>query len=499
MDTQEFARLIVTLKKWIVPISAGSIFVAVLTESFYSTPKSTPLIFLALALVLVIAFFRKTKTFLLLGALCLCVLSFSVFRFHSEKEYRKNVIESLSAVPRVDAPMQIISPPDYRETNTKVIVKYNEARILVTLPKGVQVKYGDILQVAGDFIIPQPFETDTGRIFDYSGYLAKERVFFEIRYPKYTFLSEGKASPVLKTLYKIKEYIRSTIIDSHAKDEQGLLLGILIGERGGISKELQDSFIKTGTIHIVALSGYNVTIISEAIAYVLIPLLGVTFGIVGGAIAVVLFAIMTGLGATIVRATIMGLLAYLSRMTGKEFDIGRALLIAGSIMILSNPWILVFDVSFQLSFIATVGLVYITPLVALWFKWIKNKGLKEIVSATIATNLTVLPFVAYKMGIVSLVSIPANILIAPLVPLSMLFGALSIFIFMIFPVLALPLVALSSFILSCILSISVRGSGAPLSHVVIPYFSIVVVLLWYVAMCVWWYKKRDSAEPHDLK
>jgi competence protein ComEC len=498
MDTKRFARLIIELKKWIVPICAGSIFVAVLFESSYTSPASTPIIFAVSAVLLLVLFYTKKQNVFLFLFLCMITISFAIFRFHQEKEYRKNAIDFLDSFESIDMPMQIVSSVDYREKSTKVIAKYSDARILVTLPKDAKVEYGDIVQISGTLTKPEPFETDTGRIFDYSGYLAKERVFFEIRYPKYEFLEKGESSFVLRTLFRFKEYLRSSIIDSHKRDERGLLLGILIGERGGIQKELQDSFIKTGTIHIVALSGYNVTIISEAIAYVLIPLLGVTFGIVGGAIAVVLFAIMTGLGATIVRATIMGLLAYLSRMTGKEFDIGRALLIAGSIMILSNPWILVFDVSFQLSFIATIGLVYVTPLVSRWFGWIKSKGVKEIVSATIATNLTVLPFVAYKMGIISLVSIPANILIAPLVPLAMLFGALSIFVFMIFPILSLPLVALSSFVLSMILTVATKGSRAPLSHIEVPYFSVLVVVMWYLSMIYWWYwvKGRENQESN---
>ncbi len=383
--------------------------------------------------------------------------------------------------------MQIISAIDYRENSTKAIARYNDARILVTLPKNIEIEYGDIVKINGKLTVPEPFETDTGRIFNYNGYLAKDRVFFEIRYPSYVVIEKGDSSFVLRVLYEFKDRIRKSIIDSHSKNVRGLLLGILIGERGGISKELQDSFVKTGTIHIVALSGYNVTIISEAIAYVLIPLLGFTFGIIGGAIAVVLFAIMTGLGATIVRATIMGLLAYLSRMTGKEFDIGRALLIAGSLMVLNNPWVLVYDVSFQLSFIATIGLVYITPLVSRWFGWIKSKGLLEIVSATVATNITVLPFVAYKMGIISLVSIPANILIAPLVPLAMLFGALSVFVFSIIPIVSLPLLSLSSLILSTISFVATKGSQAPVSHIVVPRFSLFVVIVWYIFMVIWWF------------
>ena len=480
------------LKKWIVPVCAGSIFVSVLLESFYTLPLYLPFVCGVFSIVLVGLFLFKKKHIFLFFALGMLVFSFGVFRFHQEKEYRSGVIKTLGVNNKIEGEVLVVSAPDYREKSVKIIGLYKNAKLLITLPVGSPVLYGDNMYIQGDLIVPEPFETDQGRIFNYSGYLAKDRIFFEVRYPKYEILGKGESSFVLKKLYSFKEYIRQKVQYSHTKNEQGLLLGILLGERGGIS-QFQDAFINTGTIHIVALSGYNVTIISEAIAYTLIPILGVTLGLLGGAVGVVLFAIMTGLGATIVRATVMGLLAYVARMTGKEYDIGRGLLIAGTLMLIFNPWILVYDVSFQLSFIATVGLIYVTPFVYSWFGWIKNRAIKEIVSATVATNISVLPFVAYVMGIVSLVSIPANILIAPLVPLAMLFGSLAVFLFIVFPVLSIPFIALSSLILSIIIGVAQKGNLAPLSHILIPNFSIVVVCIYY-AVLVYFIRKHRHKE-----
>ena len=168
-------------------------------------------------------------------------------------------------------------------------------------------------------------------------------------------------------------------------------------------------------------------------------------------------------------------------------------------MVIVNPWILVYDVSFQLSFIATVGLIYVTPFVSSWFYWITSKGLKEIVSATIATTITVLPFVAYMMGIVSLVSIPANVLIAPLVPLSMLFGVLSVVLFWIFPLLSLPFVLLSSKILSLIISIAEKGSRAPISHIIVPKFNVAYVVVYYCLLLFFVLRFKQKEEFTSLK
>lgn len=478
MDTQKSTELIVFLKKWIAPICGGSIFLSVLIESYYTLPILSPFVLVLLALISLGFYIRKGNTFFVACAVFLLVGSLGIFRFHQEKEYREDVIKFIGESMNFDAVVRVVSPPDYRENSTKIIVAHSFARLLVTLPENSAVEYGDYIDLKGTLSIPKPFETDQGRMFNYSGYLAKDRVFFELKYPKFSIYKNPESKSFLRYVYSIKNSIRNLIIQSHFADEQGLLLGILLGERGGIAAH-QDAFIKTGTIHIVALSGYNVAIISEAIAYILIPLIGITGGLFFGAFGVIVFAVMTGLGATIVRATLMGLLAFVSRMSGKQYNAGRALLIAGTVMIIINPWIVVYDVSFQLSFIATLGLIYFTPVVSGWFKWIKNKGLHEIVSATVATNITVMPFVAYVMGMVSLISIPANILIAPLVPLSMLFGSVSIFLYSLLPHLSIPFAKISSSLLSMIIAIAEKGSSAPLSSVTVPAFSSMMVLVVY--------------------
>lgn len=484
MDSQSPTSLIVFLKRWIVPLCGGSLFVSVLVESYVTLPSIIPYLFGGLSLISLIASIKYSPRLCITLGIIFLFVSLGVYRFHQEKEYRKERILSVGSEMVFGGSMNVVSPPDFRENSTKVIATHDETRFLVTLPKDTDVDYGDTLDVQGKITIPESFETDQGRLFNYSGYLAKDRVFYEIRYPSFQIIKDVHGSRFLKYLYRARSFIRSSIYNSHRVNTEGLLSGILLGERGGVADH-QDAFIQTGTIHIVALSGYNVAIISEAITYILTPLFGIVSAMMLGACGVVLFAIMTGLGATIVRATIMGLLAFLARVTGKQYQVGRALVVAGMGMIIINPWILVYDVSFQLSFIATLGLIYCTPVVSLWFTWISTRSLRDVVSATVATNISVLPFVAYKMGIVSLVSIPANILIAPLVPLSMLFGTLSIAIYSVIPILSIPFVKISSFLLSSIIFIAEKGSNAPLSFVVVPSFSVKVVIVIYLLLIMY--------------
>ena len=104
----------------------------------------------------------------------------------------------------------------------------------------------------------------------------------------------------------------------------------------------------------------------------------------------------------------------------------RVFFIAGFFMLLHNPKILVFDVSFQLSFLATVGLIYFSPLIEPKVKWVTEKWkLREIVVATISTQIFVLPFLLYKTGLFSVVSLPVNLLILTAIPATMLLGFLA--------------------------------------------------------------------------
>jgi competence protein ComEC len=132
---------------------------------------------------------------------------------------------------------------------------------------------------------------------------------------------------------------------------------------------------------------------------------------------------MVGLGATVLRAMLMSLLAILARYLGRPFDALRALFIAAFAMILWNPDLLLYDPSFQLSFMATFGLITLTPFFYTRLGFVTSKyGLQETVASTLAVQVFLLPILIYMSGFVSLVSFIVNILIPPLVPAIMLGG-----------------------------------------------------------------------------
>jgi competence protein ComEC len=325
--------------------------------------------------------------------------------------------------------MHIVKEPLVREKSiryTAEVISVNYTRydsdeyISITTAKDIRLSYGDSIRISGTLTSPQNFITDTGREFNYISYLKKESIFYEMKFPEILEKKKGEQNKILALLLHTKNLFLANVFNVISGEQAGLAIGMLTGVTEGITSTTNDAFIKTGTIHIVALSGYNVTIIAESIMKILSFLpFSIRLGI--GSIAIISFAIAVGGGATVIRATIMALLGLLARATGRMYVIGNALLFAATSMVLHNPYILLHDLSFQLSFLATIGLVYVTPLFTKYFTFIPERfGLRDVFSATVCIEVFVLPFLLYATGTLSVIAPIANLLIVPIIPCVML-------------------------------------------------------------------------------
>jgi competence protein ComEC len=200
----------------------------------------------------------------------------------------------------------------------------------------------------------------------------------------------------------------------------GLGEGLLLGVKRALGEDLEEAFRRAGIIHIVVLSGYNVMIVAEAImrllSFFFLPRTRMLIGVAG----IVTFALLVGLSATVVRASIMAILVLIARATGRIYAIVRALMLAGAIMLIINPYLLAFDPGFQLSFLATLGLIFLAPLFERRFGLFPTTlQIREFVTATIATQIFVLPLLLYLIGEFSVVAVIVNVLVLPMVPVAM--------------------------------------------------------------------------------
>jgi len=404
----------------------------------------------------------------------------------------------------------VAGEPDVRENNIRLILKAQgiivageerpaAGKILVVADLFPEFNYGDEVIATGAVKRPAVFEGENEKIFNYPAYLAKDGIYHEMFRPKISFISSGNGNPLTRSLLKVKRAFVGVLNRLIPEPESSLLAGLLLGAKQSLGKALLDDFRTVGLIHVVVLSGYNITVVADFIGRVF-RFLPVTAARLASAAGIILFVMMTGASATVVRASMMALLVILARTYGRPYQITRALLLTGFLMILHNPKILAFDPSFQLSFLATVALIYLSPLMEKRFTFIPEKwNLRQIAAATAATQIFVLPLLLYKTGAVSLVFLPVNLLVLLFVPVTMLFGFLAALAALFFTALAVPFAFVASTLLSYEIWIVETFAKLPFASVSIVSFPLWAMLLVY-AFYLWFVvslrrKEKPSVSP----
>jgi competence protein ComEC len=395
--------------------------------------------------------------------------------------YENAVGESVTLVGIVE------DSPDVREFNARIEVKPKGEKIsvLAIVDLDTDVSYGDSVKVTGILTTPENFMGSNGREFNYVQYLANRNIYFIIEKADVEVLNRGGGNSVIRALYKFRDSFKENITKLIPLPASSLMNGIILGSKGGFTSEEKQEFITTGTIHIIALSGYNVTIVAEGVMkffrFIFRGIVSIWLGI----ITVILFVLLAGAQATAVRAGIMAFLALFARATGRTYAAGRGLIIAGLLMIAYDPRVIT-DISFQLSFLATIGVIFLTPKVALWFKWITPKlGLRENIAVTLSATIMVLPVLLYTTGVFSFVSLPANILILPLMPYVMLGGFFTGIIGYLWHIIALPFAYVSYLLLKYILFVIHFFASLPFASATIPQFPLIGTIILYIF--IFWY------------
>lgn len=341
-------------------------------------------------------------------------------------------------------------------------------RVLLIAERATDLSFGDTVRAVGILERPEPFGT-AGRMFDWGEYLRKDGIVMVMRPRQIEIVAEGDPS-VRGTLFALKHTLESSIERTLEEPRAGLLQGLLLGNRDALAETLKNDFITAGLIHVVVLSGYNMSLVADLFMRALARLpRAVRLGV--GAGAIIAFAVMVGAGATVVRAAIMALIVILARALRRPQVLMRGLLVAGFLMVFHNPLILTSDPSFILSFLATFGLITVGPFLEGKLTFIpEHFALRGIVAATLATQAFVLPALLYLTGNLSLVALPANVLALPAVPYAMFFGFLAAALSLLHFVAALPATLIASGLLSLIVAVAQGSSAIPGASFTVPPF-----------------------------
>ncbi|MCR4274715.1 MAG: ComEC family competence protein [Candidatus Campbellbacteria bacterium] len=387
----------------------------------------------------------------------------------------------------------VVGEPSFTEKSQNVTLKVlhekETARVSIITSPFPPFVYGDVLRVSGNLKKPESFVTDNGSTFNYPAYLAKDGIFQQMLFPIIDIISRGKGNFLYRALFSVRRRFVDTVATHLPEPNASLLSGISIGAKDGMDDATDEMFRRVGLIHIVVLSGYNITVVSDTVMR-LLSFLPRAFMLGGGGVVVLLFTIMTGATATAVRAASMAVLALLARIVEAKYDIVRALFLVAFVMVLHNPRVLLFDPSFQLSFLATFGLITLSPIIEKKLARVTNTfSLRQTLSATLATQVFVVPLLVHMNGQVSFISLVANVVVLPVIPLSMFFtyllGGIGPFVAPVATLLSFPTFVVSEYILE----VSDFFSRVPFASVDVGLHPAILLVVYSVLL--WWIWKQQ--------
>lgn len=338
----------------------------------------------------------------------------------------------------------VIEPPDRRDHYTNLRLQVERLRpfgdprflpvqglLLVRLPPAETWRYGDRLRLEGQLTTPPEWEQ-----FSYRDYLARQGIHSYMSEARATLLKHGQGNQFLAIVYDLKDRLLAAIYRLFPDPEASLLAGILLGVDNQIPQEVNQAFRDTGTSHLIAISGFNIAIIAGVFAFVFTRLLGKRRGALAAGLGIAFYTFLVGASPAVVRAALFGGLTLLGRQLGRRQTGLNSLAFVAALMALFDPFVL-WDIGFQLSFAATLGLVlYTAPFTEAFIQFTtrflpRNRAERlagpvgEYFLLTLAAQLTTLPVIIYHFRQISLISFAANPLVLPLQPPVMLLGGLA--------------------------------------------------------------------------
>jgi competence protein ComEC len=449
---------------------------------FLGSKISLPLLALSLGLIpfALIPFLPGSRKTLIVAGLCLLALFGGGLRFpsslppadeHSLCFYNDKGIVEIQGM--------VAEEPDIRDrlclltfSASEIIVNGEREEVsgtaLIQVSRYPAYRYGDVLKITGKLETPEPFDT-----FDYKSYLARQGIYSVIYYPEVEVVGRGEGFKPWQWIYSLRERLSASLARALPEPQGSLAQGILLGLRSNIPDSLNQAFSRTGTAHILAISGLNISIVIAMFLSLGILVFGrqrSTY-IWLALVATWLYALLAGMNPPVIRAAIMGSLFLIAVYLGRQGSAIIALAFAAAVMVGIQPQLL-WSVSFQLSFLAMAGLIFFYPYFQAWGR----KGVSAIFrdrealaatgniitdgfAATLAAIVAVGPLIAYNFGVVSLVGPPATFFSLPALPAIIVTAALVAFAGLFAPLMAQILGWLAWLFLSYFLSV-VQGFDA---------------------------------------
>lgn len=376
-------------------------------------------------------------------------------------------------------------------------------RVLINLPHFPNYRYGDIVRLKGELMRPGMIED-----FDYEKYLRPKYVSYILQSPAEIEIigkdASFKTGP-LSLLFSIKSEIETTLAKTIREPEAALGIGILTGAKASIPQGLKDDLNAAGLTHIIALSGFNITIIIAAIALVVAGHTSRRNVFLMGSLFSMAFIVMTGASASVVRAGIFSIILLYSKTIGRKSHQTNILLLTAFLMLAFNPFLLRDDMGFQLSFLAFAGLIYLARPISFIIERSMLSGLPDWIKSpfteTLAAQIAVFPLIAFAFGRISLIAPVSNVLVLGIIPLTMLLVFLTAIGGLVLPLIGNLIGVLAWALLAYINSIAGFSAKIPLASINAPKYSIAMIAMLYgfLTLALYFVTKRMKRRRSNEK
>jgi len=448
-------------------------------------------------------FFRKKLKIIMLTAVCLTAFFGGALCYQASLPPDDASHLRFYNGQEVEFKGTVSANPEIKDKSTHILLSASQINgeevsgdALLFVPRYPGYDYGDVLRVEGKLETPQQLGD-----FDYKGYLENQGIYSTMLYPDIEVLDTGRGFTPLEWVYWLKNSLSRSIAQIMPEPAASLAQGVVLGIRYNIPQSIKDDFARTGTAHLLAISGLHLSILAGILLSIGIRLFGKKRYIyIWLALGVIwLYAVITGLNPPVVRGAIMASLFLSAELLGRQRTAITSLAFAAAVMVGIDPLILR-DAAFQLSFLGMAGLIFIAPPLMSLGRKIVDKTIGEegagasiativtdSLSVTLAAIIAVWPVVAHYFGIVSLAGPLATFLALPALPALIVLGAAGGIIGLFFPPIAQGIGWLAWLFASYMLLI-VKGLAAlPVSAVGVDWINPALIISYYavLAIAVW--------------
>ncbi|MBI5572948.1 MAG: DNA internalization-related competence protein ComEC/Rec2 [Elusimicrobia bacterium] len=388
---------------------------------------------------------------------------------------------------------KIISEPEESDTKTSFILKTikingtdTKGNVLVNYYAGENnFLYGDIVEITGKFFRPDP--PSVPGTFDYKKYLFRKRIYALLSVYQKNDIKIIDRKPFF--IWQLSLKLRRQILDAYKKNllpqQAAVLSGITIGEKSGLTNYIQKIFIDAGVMHVLVVSGSNVAFVSVIFFWIFRSILRLKKKISLGILIpiILLYAMITGANPPVLRATIMTLIVIFALLLSRNADVYQGIFLAALIILIYNPLTL-FEAGFQMSFAATLGIIYFFPIFQSAFKIHKLpklfNWLISVFLASVSAQIAIAPLMAYYFNKVSIIALISNLVILPMIGVSLGAGFALYFASLIETHLLFIVSKLTGGVVSVITYLVDMFANVPYSTIRIPTPSICFILLFYI-------------------